>query len=116
MAPSSLRTTAFLLTLNILFFAFVSSDPLPQATCPRDGLNFGACAGLLNNLLNGIVVGAPPTLPCCGLFFGLVNAEAAACLCKDIKANLLGVNLDASFSISLLLNNCGKDVPTGFQC
>ncbi|KAK9072887.1 hypothetical protein SSX86_009322 [Deinandra increscens subsp. villosa] len=113
----ALRTTAFLLTLNLVFFSLVSADPLPgPTTCSVDGLKFGACAGVLNNWLNGVVVGTPPTLPCCGLFFGLVNFEAAACACRAIKANLLGVNLDASASLSLLLNNCGKEVPSGFQC
>ncbi|KAI3716739.1 hypothetical protein L1987_67836 [Smallanthus sonchifolius] len=116
MASRVLRTTAFLLTLNLLFFTLVSSDPLPGATCPVNGLKFGACAGVLNNWLNGVVIGTPPTLPCCSLFFGLVNLEAAACVCNAIKANLLGINLDASLGLSLLLNNCGKEVPTGFEC
>ncbi|GKB73601.1 14 kDa proline-rich protein DC2.15-like protein [Tanacetum coccineum] len=107
----ALRTTAFLLTLNIIFFALVSADPVPQASCPVDGLKFGACTGVLNNWLNGIVVGTVPTTPCCGLFFGLINIEAATCACKAIKANVLGLNVDAAISLKLLLNNCGKDVP-----
>ncbi|KAI3822304.1 hypothetical protein L1987_09893 [Smallanthus sonchifolius] len=116
MASRVLKTTAFLLTLNILFFSLVASDPEPEATCPVNGLKFGACAGVLNNFLNGTVVGTPPTLPCCSLFFGLVNFEAATCLCNAIKANVLGVNLDVPASLSLLLNNCGKEVPSGFKC
>ncbi|KAL8256001.1 hypothetical protein R6Q59_031068 [Mikania micrantha] len=112
----ALRTTAFLLTLNLLFFTLVSSDTLPTVTCPVDGLKFGACAGLLNNWLNGVVVGTVPTLPCCGLFYGLVNLEAAACACRAIKANLLGVDLNVTVSLSLLLNNCEKEVPSGFEC
>lgn len=124
MASNVLKTTAFLLTLNILFFSLVSSqlvpipvsEPVPVASCPINGLKFGACAGLLNDLLNDVVVGNPPTLPCCSLFYGLANFESAVCLCKAIKTNTLGVNLDASASLSLLLNNCGKEVPTGFEC
>ncbi|KAK9079590.1 hypothetical protein SSX86_001263 [Deinandra increscens subsp. villosa] len=112
----ALKATVFLLTLNILFFSLVTSAPVPEAGCPVNGLKFGACAGLLNNLLNGVVLGTPPTLPCCSLFFGLANLESAVCLCNAIKTNLLGVNLDASASLSLLLNNCGKEVPSGFQC
>jgi hypothetical protein len=116
MASMALRTTAFLLTLNLIFFALVSADQVPQASCPVDGLKFGACAGALNNWLNGVVVGTVPTTPCCGLFFGLINFEAATCACKAIKANVLGVNVDAAISLKFLLNNCGKDVPDGFTC
>ncbi|XP_024985855.1 14 kDa proline-rich protein DC2.15-like [Cynara cardunculus var. scolymus] len=117
MASSALRTMAFLLALNLLFFTLVSSQTLPaEATCPTTGLKFGVCAGFLSNLLGGIVVGTPPSIPCCNLIFGLVDLEAAACLCKAIKANLLGTNLDASASFNLVYNNCGKEVPSGFQC
>ncbi|KAJ9555210.1 hypothetical protein OSB04_009824 [Centaurea solstitialis] len=119
MASSALRTSAFLLTLNLLFFTLVSSQttllaPAPApATC--DGLKFGVCAGFLNNTLGGIVVGSPPTIPCCNLFLGVVELEGAACLCTAIKANVLGVNLDIPASFGLVLNNCGKDA-SGYKC
>ncbi|XP_071726933.1 14 kDa proline-rich protein DC2.15-like [Rutidosis leptorrhynchoides] len=112
----ALTKTVLLLTLNLLFFTLVTSDSSPQPSCPKDGLKFGACAGVLNNWLAGVVVGTPPTLPCCGLFFGLVNLEATTCACRALKANVLGANLDISVSLSVLLNNCGKDVPSGFIC
>ncbi|KAI3792322.1 hypothetical protein L2E82_06197 [Cichorium intybus] len=117
MASSAQRTTALLITLNLLFFTFVRSDPLPEATCSINGLQFGLCANVLNNLLNGSFVRTPQSLPCCDLFLGLAGLEAAACLCKAIKADLLGFNLNASISMSMLLNHCEiKDVPSGFQC
>ncbi|KAL4592474.1 hypothetical protein LXL04_005470 [Taraxacum kok-saghyz] len=112
----ALKTTAFLVTLNLLFFTFVTSEPLPEATCSINGLKWGMCAGVLNDLLHGVLVGTPSTSPCCDLFYGLVELEAAVCVCKAIKANVLGVGLNASASLSLLLNHCEKEVPSGFQC
>lgn len=90
------------------------STPYP-ATCPRDTLKLGACANVLGGLV-GLVVGASPKQPCCSLLEGLVDLEAAVCLCTAIKANVLGINLNVLVDLSLLLNYCGKKVPTGFQC
>nr|DAD18551.1 TPA_asm: hypothetical protein HUJ06_020015 [Nelumbo nucifera] len=33
-----------------------------------------------------------------------------------VCANILGINLNIPLSLSLVLNNCGKKFPTGFQC
>jgi len=63
-----------------------------------------------------LVVGTPPKTPCCSLIEGLVDLEAAICLCTAIKANVLGINLNVPVSLSLLLNYCGKNLPTDFQC
>ncbi|KAI3713318.1 hypothetical protein L1987_71893 [Smallanthus sonchifolius] len=157
MASKSLATTAFLLTLNLLFFTLVTSTshtpkgcpppppppcpppppppcpppppppcppsqkpPTPShppkaATCPKDTLKLGVCANLLNDLVH-LVVGTPPKAPCCTLIGGLADLEAAVCLCTAIKANVLGINLNVPVSLSLLLNYCGKKVPSGFQC
>jgi hypothetical protein len=38
------------------------------------------------------------------------------CLCTAIKANVLGLNLNIPVNLSLVLNFCGKGVPTGFKC
>ncbi|CAL5374965.1 unnamed protein product [Camellia sinensis] len=124
-----------LLSLNLLFFTLVSSNYVPcpppppktpkhhhkppsppaKATCPRDTLKLGVCANLLNDLVH-LVVGTPPKTPCCTLIQGLADLEAAVCLCTAIKANVLGINLNVPISLSLLLNYCGKNVPSGFQC
>ncbi|WMV43642.1 hypothetical protein MTR67_037027 [Solanum verrucosum] len=133
---ASKRTTslALFVLVNLLFFTLVSAcgtcpspkpkpKPKPKLTpspsskgkCPIDTLKLGVCANVLGNLL-GVVLGNPPKKPCCSLIEGLVDLEAALCLCTAIKANILGINLNVPLSISLLLNVCGKKAPSGFQC
>ncbi|KAM3747703.1 hypothetical protein ACB098_05G054900 [Castanea mollissima] len=107
MASKAIATMAFLLSLNLLFFTMVTST--------NDTLKLGVCANLLNDLVH-LVVGTPPKSPCCSLIHGLVDLEAAVCLCTAIKANVLGINLNVPLSLSLLLNYCGKYVPKSFQC
>ncbi|KAK4431634.1 proline-rich protein DC2.15 [Sesamum alatum] len=79
-----------------------------------DALKLGVCANLLGGAA-GVVVGNPPTTPCCTLLSGLADLEAAVCLCTAIRANVLGINLNIPVSLSLLLNACGR-TPTGFTC
>ncbi|PKI41580.1 14 kDa proline-rich protein DC2.15-like [Punica granatum] len=131
---SKTTAIALFLTLNILFFTLTSAcgscpspkpkpkpkpkptpSPSPRGTCPKDTLKLGVCADLLGGLLN-VTVGTPPKTPCCSLIQGLVDLEAAVCLCTAIKANILGINLNIPLSLSLLLNVCDKKVPSGFQC
>ncbi|XP_058086414.1 14 kDa proline-rich protein DC2.15-like [Magnolia sinica] len=129
MASKTFATTAIFLSLNLLFFSLVTSTyvPCPPAapkphhkhhdkhpSCPKDTLKLGVCADLLG--LVNVVIGSPPTLPCCSLLEGLADLEAAVCLCTAIKANILGINLNIPVSLSLLLNTCGKKYPSGFQC
>ncbi|CAL8121749.1 unnamed protein product [Prunus armeniaca] len=87
----------------------------PKASCPKDTLKLGVCGNLLNDLVH-LVVGTPSKTPCCSLIAGLTDVDAAVCLCTAIKANVLGINLNVPVSLSLLLNYCGKSVPTDFQC
>ncbi|CAM8995589.1 unnamed protein product [Rhodiola kirilowii] len=135
MASKALATTALLLSLNLLFLTMVTSTSVPcppppskghkhhhhhhhptkPATCPKDTLKLGVCADLLNDLVH-LVIGTPPKTPCCTLIEGLADLEAAACLCTAIKANVLGIHLNVPVSLSLLLNYCGKNVPSGYQC
>ncbi|CAI0481512.1 unnamed protein product [Linum tenue] len=83
--------------------------------CPIDALKLGVCADVLANLLN-LKLGSPPVQPCCSLINGLVDVEAAVCLCTAIKANILGINLNVPVSLTLLLNACNQKLPSGFQC
>uniref|UniRef100_A0A0E0PCF7 Bifunctional inhibitor/plant lipid transfer protein/seed storage helical domain-containing protein n=5 Tax=Oryza TaxID=4527 RepID=A0A0E0PCF7_ORYRU len=89
--------------------------PTPAAfgKCPRDALKLGVCANVLG--LIKAKVGVPPAEPCCPLLEGLVDLEAAVCLCTAIKGNILGINLNLPVDLSLILNYCGKRVPTGFK-
>ncbi len=70
---------------------------------------------MLNGLIN-LQLGTPPKQPCCSLIQGLADLEAAVCLCTALKANILGINLNVPIDLSLLVNYCGKNVPSGFQC
>jgi len=146
MASKIFKSLALFLVLNLLFFSLVtacgecgSSSPKPKpkpkptpkpapsggysgpgtgtgtGTCPIDAIKLGVCANVLGGLLD-LTIGAPPKEPCCPLIQGLIDAEAAVCLCTAIKANILGINLDIPISLSLLVNYCGCQLPRGFQC
>ncbi|KAF9685692.1 hypothetical protein SADUNF_Sadunf03G0080700 [Salix dunnii] len=140
MASKSTASLALFFALNLLFFSLVTAcgggcpspnpkpkpkpkpKPTPKPTpspsggkCPKDALKLGVCADLLGSLLN-VTVGKPPVQPCCSVIQGLLDLEAAVCLCTAIKANVLGINLNIPVSLSLLLNVCGKKVPKDFQC
>ncbi|WZZ73513.1 hypothetical protein YC2023_084883 [Brassica napus] len=41
-----------------------------------------------------------------GDLYGLVDLEAAVCLCTALKADLLGLKLDVPISLSVILNQC----------
>ncbi|CAL1375023.1 unnamed protein product [Linum trigynum] len=129
-AVISNKLTAVLLMTNLLFFtafsAAVTTDCAcgksppkapapPPAKCPKDALKLGACADLLGGLVH-LVIGTPPASKCCAVLEGLVDLEAALCLCTVIKANVLGINLTVPVALSLLLSACEKEVPPGFQC
>ncbi|KAJ1392673.1 Hydrophobic seed protein [Sesbania bispinosa] len=54
--------------------------------------------------------------PCCSFLQGLADLEAAVCLCTALRANILGIRLNVSISLAMLLNFCSRKVPSGFQC
>ncbi|XP_020263452.1 14 kDa proline-rich protein DC2.15-like [Asparagus officinalis] len=88
----------------------------PRQQLPgRAPLKLGVWALDVLGLIN-LNIGKAPKTPCCSLLKNLANLEAAVCLCTAIKANVLGTNLNIPVDLSLLLNYCGKKVPTGFQC
>ncbi|OAY59999.1 14 kDa proline-rich protein DC2.15-like [Manihot esculenta] len=122
-------SAALFFFINLLLFALANGcntcvqpkpipNPKPNPTgksCPRDALKLGVCAKLLNGAV-GTVVGNPPDTPCCSILQGLVDLEAAVCLCTAIKANILGININIPISLSLLINTCGKQLPSDFIC
>ncbi|MCP8971411.1 HPS-like domain-containing protein [Ectobacillus sp. SYSU M60031] len=67
-------------------------------------------------LVKAKVGAVSPYEPCCSLLDGLVDLDAAVCLCTAIKANVLGINLNIPIDLSLILNNCGKICPSDYQC
>ncbi|KAI4327104.1 hypothetical protein L6164_019604 [Bauhinia variegata] len=132
MASSTSSALGLFLTINLLFFTLSSgcytcSQPKPipnpfptpatesKRSCTRDALKLGVCAKLLNGPV-GAVVGSPFDHPCCSVLEGLLDLEVAVCLCTAIKANILGININIPISLSLLVNTCGKKLPSDFQC
>ncbi|WCJ30322.1 Bifunctional inhibitor/lipid-transfer protein/seed storage 2S albumin superfamily protein [Euphorbia peplus] len=93
-----------------------SLAPAPaRESCPVDTLKLGVCADLLG--LVSIVIGSPPSgSKCCAVIEGLLDLEAALCLCTAIKANVLGINLNVPVTLGLLVSACEKTLPEGFTC
>ncbi|XP_071907818.1 putative lipid-binding protein AIR1B [Coffea arabica] len=124
MVSKATATPALFLAFNLTFFILVSAcvhcappppiAPPPEATCPTDVLKLHTCANLLN--LTGIDIGPGLKRPCCSLIAGLVDLEAAVCLCTAIKANILGINLNIPLSLHVILNACGRNAPLGYTC
>ena len=115
---ASKSAAVLLLSLNIIFFAVMSSIPSSEATrtvpgtCPRDALKLNVCA----DVLGAIVLKLPaPQNECCCLIGNLVKLDAAVCLCTSLHLNVLNlIKLDVPIDLSLLLNYC--KVPSGFKC
>ncbi|XP_051116895.1 putative lipid-binding protein AIR1B [Andrographis paniculata] len=81
--------------------------------CPT--LNLGVCANVLN--LVKLKIGKPPKEPCCSLIPGVLDLEAALCLCTNIKLDLLGiVHLNLPLSLELLVDFCDIKLPKDFKC
>ncbi|KAL4290901.1 hypothetical protein GQ457_14G020190 [Hibiscus cannabinus] len=131
MASRVNASTTLFLSLNLVFFPLVSfhnvdnnsnasscttnpvvichGDVLPNGqTC--NPLNLGVCLNLLS--LVDVELGNVPTKPCCSLIQGLLDLEAAVCLCTAVRENVLGININLLVSLNLFLNNCGRRVPT----
>uniref|UniRef100_A0A3Q7HUZ3 Bifunctional inhibitor/plant lipid transfer protein/seed storage helical domain-containing protein n=1 Tax=Solanum lycopersicum TaxID=4081 RepID=A0A3Q7HUZ3_SOLLC len=111
-AAICLCTTIRLKLLNLNIFLPLALSVL--ATC---GLTPppGVCANVLNGPV-GAVIGTPPDPHCCMVLGGLLDLEAAVCLCTALKANILGININIPIALSLLINTCGKTLPSDFIC
>ncbi|CAN0842133.1 Putative lipid-binding protein AIR1B [Linum grandiflorum] len=117
MASSSKTATvalALFLSLNLLVF---SATKVTATTC--NPANLTVCVDLLGHLLN-IRINKPASEPCCSLFNGVVDLDAAVCVCLALKNNLLAalglplINLTPT--VSVLLNGCGRSAPLGYTC
>ncbi|KAM0916825.1 hypothetical protein ACQ4PT_009865 [Festuca glaucescens] len=85
----------------------------PTGKCPVDTLKLLACVDALNGVVHA-VVGASPSDTCCPLLSGVADLDAALCLCTVIKAKALDTSLVLPVAISVLVNVCGKHVPSSF--
>ncbi|KAI4376688.1 hypothetical protein MLD38_014424 [Melastoma candidum] len=88
--------------------------PAPPATCPIDTLKLGACVDLLGGLVH-IGLGDPVVNECCPVLSGLVELEAAVCLCTTLKVKLLNLSIYVPLALQLLVT-CGKTPPPGYTC
>ncbi|KAJ8562332.1 hypothetical protein K7X08_011623 [Anisodus acutangulus] len=96
----------------------VNNNPSPptesSTSCPIDTIKLGACVDLLGGLVH-IGLGNPVVNECCPIIHGLVELEAAVCLCTTLKLKLLNLNLYVPLALQLLLT-CGKTPPPGYTC
>lgn len=83
-------------------------------TCSIGTLKLGACVDLLGGLIH-IGLGDPVVNECCPIIQGLVELEAAVCLCTTIKIKLLNLNIFVPLALQLLVT-CGKTPPPGYTC
>ncbi|OVA15713.1 Bifunctional inhibitor/plant lipid transfer protein/seed storage helical domain [Macleaya cordata] len=85
-----------------------------QETCPIDTLKLGGCVDLLGGIVQ-IGIGGSVKEECCPVLEGLVDLDAAICLCTTIKAKLLNLNIILPIALQVLID-CGKEPPPGFKC
>ncbi|KAK4783466.1 hypothetical protein SAY86_007840 [Trapa natans] len=88
--------------------------PKQKDTCPIDTLKLGACVDLLGGLVH-IGLGDPVVNQCCPVLSGLVELEAAICLCTTLKLKLLNLKIYVPLALQLLVT-CGKTPPPGYTC
>ncbi|XVE57681.1 hypothetical protein DITRI_Ditri04bG0109100 [Diplodiscus trichospermus] len=109
MASKSLATIALLLSLNLIFFSMANAD-IQLTECPNYDVN--VCVNVLGLLGGGLTKDGS----CCRLIANLVAAEAEVCLCAIVKANILGISLDVSAQLQLLLNDCDVHPTKTISC
>ncbi|CAI0389185.1 unnamed protein product [Linum tenue] len=88
--------------------------PAKKETCPIDVLKLGACVDLLGGIVH-IGLGDPVVNKCCPVLAGLVEVEAAVCLCTTLKIKALNLNIYVPLALELLIT-CGKSPPPGYTC
>ncbi|CAI0490005.1 unnamed protein product [Linum tenue] len=91
-----------------------ASPPATQPRCPIDALKLGACVDVLGGLVH-IGLGDPVVNTCCPILKGLLELEAAVCLCTTIRLKLLNLNIFIPLALQVLAT-CGMTPPPGFVC
>lgn len=92
----------------------VPAPPFPQVKCPIDALKLGLCLDVLGGLVHG-VIGNPIEHVCCPVIQGLLELEAAICLCTVIRLKLLNLKIFVPLALQVLAT-CGLIPPPGFVC
>ncbi|XP_022737189.1 36.4 kDa proline-rich protein-like [Durio zibethinus] len=90
------------------------APPTTQPTCPVNALKLGLCVDVLGGLVH-IGLGNPVENACCPVLGGLLELEAAVCLCTAIRIKLLNLNIFIPLALQALIT-CGKNPPPGFLC
>lgn len=93
-----------------------STNPSPSSSdkCPADSLKLGLCVDVLGGLVHA-GVGDPVVNTCCPVIGGLLELEAAVCLCTTLRIKLLNLNIVIPLTIQALIS-CGKTLPPNFTC
>lgn len=90
-------------------------DGDPAAKCSVEYiLKLGLCLDALGGLVH-VGLGRPAENACCPVLEGLLEAEAAACLCTAIKLRVLNLDIYIPLALQLLVT-CGKDPAPGYLC
>lgn len=88
--------------------------PPPAAKCPINALKLGLCLDVLGGLVH-VGIGNPVENVCCPVLQGLLELEAAVCLCTTIRIKLLNLNIFLPLALQVLAT-CGLTPPPGFTC
>ncbi|KAK9103147.1 hypothetical protein Sjap_020401 [Stephania japonica] len=91
-----------------------TTPPSTSPTCPINALKLGLCVDVLSGLVH-IGIGNPVENACCPVIQGLLEIEAALCLCTTIRLKLLNLNIILPIALQALIT-CGKNPPPGFVC
>ncbi|KAK9196448.1 hypothetical protein WN943_004576 [Citrus x changshan-huyou] len=94
----------------------VKPTPPPPVVKPPPPPKLGACVDVLEGLIHtGLARNVKKK--CCPLLYGLANLDAAICLCTAIRIKALNlIDILAPFSLHVLVTDCDKHPPVGFQC
>ncbi|GLJ25718.1 hypothetical protein SUGI_0492480 [Cryptomeria japonica] len=85
-----------------------------SSSCPLNAVKLGACVDVLGGLVNA-TIGDPAVNKCCPVIQGVLEIEAALCLCTTIRAKVLNLNIILPIALELFVQ-CGLTPPPGFKC
>ncbi|GLJ25707.1 hypothetical protein SUGI_0492320 [Cryptomeria japonica] len=91
-----------------------SSSGGSSSSCPLNAVKLGACVDVLGGLVNA-TIGDPAVNKCCPVLQGVLEIEAALCLCTTIRAKVLSLNIILPIALELFVQ-CGLNPPPGFKC